>query len=139
MSFELQTTTIIETTEANTFGTGGKITGYRVATMRVTGADRHHVQTHKISADLSAVSIAIAPLATDASTASGAVLIFLSDKKVDLRVGAASHTALSSVQQLIMGATISALFVTTGSQVTTIRTEIAGGSTATITASKPIS
>jgi len=138
MPFTTITSTTFETQDADAFGAGGRTTAFRTATIKQTGADREHHQVHKLSADLSAVSIALAPLGTDAATASNMLLWLLADQPVDVRIGSATHSVLSNVRQLLLQATISGLFLTTGSKVTTVRTMGTGGSGASITASKPI-
>jgi hypothetical protein len=67
------------------------------------------------------------------------ILLFLqTNNKVDVRIGDASNVPLSGVLQLILNTTVSNLYVTTGSQATTLRTALYGGSNASITASRPI-
>lgn len=138
MSFTAQALNIFEIVEQDAFGVGGRTTTYRTATLKATGCDRRHTQVQKISASLSAVSIVITPLGADSSVASNALLFLLTDHPVDVRVGSSGNTPISAVYQLLLAATISSLFITTGSHVTTLLTEMAGGSGATITQSVPM-
>jgi hypothetical protein len=139
MPFTAHTFTRFEILHNDSFGTAGITRVYRTATLKATGCDRHHAQAHTVSNDVSAFSVAIFPLGTvcGADVACNTLLLLWANRPVDLRFGANTGAALSGVRHLGMGATISALYITTGSQATTVLTELVGGSNTTITQSDP--
>lgn len=125
-----------EMLELDGFGTAGVTLGYRVNTVQLTGANRYHEQVHYLSANISAHSIPIAPLG--GSVVSDTLIILQTNAKVDVRLGSSSDTILSAVQFLAAVATISGVFITTGSQVTTVRTILMGGSVTGVAVHPPI-
>jgi len=136
MSFTANLHCTTETLEKDGFGTGGVSRSYFTNTVKMTGADRYQEQVHVMSADISALSIAIQPFG--GSVVSDTMLIIQADKKIDVRLGVSTNTVLSAVQFLAIVATISGLFVTTGSQATTLRTTLIGGSNVGVTVHPPM-
>lgn len=122
--------------ERNTYGVNGQITALRNIAIQQNSCEREHGQVHKVSADLSAHELNINPLGVCA--ASLAMLLFVPDHPVDLRIGAASLDPLSACRFALFAGTISSVFVTTGSQVTTIRTILTGGSNVSFEITPPM-
>ena len=134
MPFTMQLTTLYSIAESTTFGVGGRTLTYLPLTIRLTAADRHQAQRHILGADLSAQQLTLTPLGVSAPVA---LMVFATDQPVDVRLGLASAPIISAVRQMILGANISSIWVTTGSIVTKILLEMAGGSGATLDASIP--
>lgn len=121
---------------ADQFAVMGRTFLYLPMTMKVLGCDRRNGDILTLSANLSAQALNLGPLGVSAP---GALLFFMADQPVDLRTNAASDaTFLSAVRQMTLGATLSALFVTTGSAATTILLEVVGGSAAVVQTSLPV-
>ena len=137
MSFTMQLITSLERLEPDTYGTGARTASYRTAVVRATGCDRVAMPALTLSAGLSAVSLALAPMGADSAVASNAVLLFLADHPVDLRLNAEANAPVSAVRFLALAATVSSLFVTTGSHATMILCELAGGSNAALHVTLP--
>lgn len=136
MSFTANLHCTTEVLEKDGFGTGGITKNYFTNTVKMTGADRYHEQVHILSASLSAHSIAIAPFG--GSVVSETLVILQTDKKIDVRIGSSTDTFLSAVQFLAIVTTVSGLFITTGSQTTTVRTVLIGGSNVGVTIHPPM-
>lgn len=136
-NFDAQMILQWEITAGDGFGAGGTTVEHRVMTAKVTGADREHHQVHSVSASLSAHEIPIDPLGSGFAM-SNCMLIVNSDKKIDLRIGDSSNVPISGMQLLFLTGVVSALWVTTGSQVTTVRTTLVGGSGGSLTISPPL-
>lgn len=135
-AFTARVTSVLEIGQAGQFGVMDRTIVYLPMTMRCTGADRRSGQVQTISANLSATQLTLTPLG---GSALSSLLFFLADQPVDMRINAASDvTFLSAVRQMTLGANLSALFVTTGSNVTTVLLEMVGGSNATVTTSLPV-
>lgn len=137
MSFTAIQTHLWEIIEGATAGTGGRTTTYRTGAIRATACDRRQTQTHIVSNDVSVFSLALSPLGLDSMLASNLLFLLATNHPIDIRFGA-SGTVLSNVRSLTGSFTFSALFVTTGSNATTVLTELVGGSGAVITASLPV-
>lgn len=120
---------------ADNFGVTGRIVVYDVAMARLDAADRANDQLLILSANVSAQTIAIAPLGVSAQP----LLIFLcTDQPIDIRTNAASDTTfLSAVRLWVMAGHISGLYVTTGSADTALMLKVAGGSNASLQATLP--
>ena len=117
-------------------GVTGHAESYRIDMAKLTTADRSNDQTVLLSANLSAVSFAIAPLgvATPAQLA-----LLCTDQPVDLRTNAASDaTCLSGVRLFCLAGYLSAVYITTGSNDTTCLLRVAGGSNAQLEATFPL-
>ena len=137
MAFTAEFVTTSKVLTGDQWGTGGRIEEYRVGSIRANGCERRMSQTWTISAGVSAQAIALGPLGVSAP---GAVLFFQASDRVDVRTQTAADTVfLSGVLQLLMGGNVSALFVTTGDNPTTIRAFLVGGSNVSLTASLPLS
>lgn len=134
MPFTMDTTTLLSIRENTTFGIGGRVMSYLPVTMLLTGADRHQGQRHIMSANLSQQQLTLTPLGVSAQAM---LLVFATDNPVDLRLGASTAPIVSAVRQLILGANVSSIWVDTGSNVTKILLEMAGGSNATLEATLP--
>lgn len=134
MPFTMDMTTLLSTRENTAFGVGGRVTGYLPMTMMLTGADRHQAQRHIMSANLSQQQLTLTPLGISATAM---LLLFATDNPVDLRLGTATAPLISAVRQLILGANVSSIWVDTGSNVTKILLEMAGGSGAALEATIP--
>jgi len=135
-SFTQRVTLAIEKVIQSQFGATGQTIEYQVESAKVLNADRANDQIFLLSAGLSAQPISIAPLGVNAP----AMLVFLcTDQPVDIRTNAASDTNfLSSVQLWCMAGYVSNVFLTTGSQVTTVMLKAAGGSAAALTVTFPL-
>jgi hypothetical protein len=122
--------------QADQFSVIGKTIVYLPMTMKCVGADRRNGSVQTLSANLSAFAMNLLPLG---GSALSSLLFFLTDQPVDVRFNAASDSVfLSAVRQMTLGANLSALFVTTGDNVTTVLFEMVGGSGAQVTTSLPI-
>jgi len=106
-------------------------------TAKLVGGDRQFGQVHVVSADLSAHEIPIDPLGSGLAM-SNTIFWLNADNKIDLRIGDQSNVPISGVQFFAMTGTVSALWVTTGSAATTVRTILAGGSGGGLTVSPPL-
>lgn len=118
------------------FDLNGRTQVYIPNTLRVVNAELYNSQTCVISAGVSAQALSLSPLGVSAP----ALLVQLTtDHPVDVRTGtAADATFLSGVQYLLLLASLSNLFVTTGSAATIVRLELVGGSAATPTVTLPL-
>ncbi len=135
-AFTARVTSVLEIMQADMFSVMGRTLVYIPMTMKVVGADRRTGSVQTLSAGLSAVAMNLLPLG---GSALSSLLFFLADQPVDVRFNAASDGVfLSAVRQMTLGANLSALFVTTGSNVTTVLLEMVGGSNATVTTSLPV-
>lgn len=121
--------------EQNTFGINSTERTYRNIALQQQTCEREHNQVHPVSANLSAHEIPINPLGVCA--ASMAMFLFWPNYPVDLRIGAQSADPLSAVRFMLLAATVSSVWVTTGSQATTIRTILTGGSNASFNITTP--
>lgn len=127
---------VLQIIVADQFAVMGRTLAYVPMSMRVLAADRRNSQILTVSANLSAQQMTLTPLG---GSALSSLLFFMSDQPVDMRFNAASDSLfLSAVRQITMAANLSALFVTTGSNVTTVLLEMVGGSAATIQTSLPV-
>ena len=133
MAFTALLTSIFELVDGATAGTGGRTTAYRTPGYRVDNCDRQNLQEHRVSNDVSALSIALSPLGLSSSTASNLLMFLFADQAVDLQFGTSGAT-LSAVRALTGTWSFSALFVTTGSNATRVVTGVVGGSAAAVTA-----
>lgn len=129
-------TMAVEKTIQGQWGATGQTTEYAIYAAKVLNADRANDQIFLLSAGLSAQPISIAPLGVNAP----AMLVFLcTDQPVDIRTNAASDTNfLSSVQLWCLAGYVSNVFLTTGSQVTTVMLKAAGGSAAVLAVTFPL-
>lgn len=125
----------LEESDTSPFLAAARTTAYRTMTVRVTGADRQHTHTQVLSAGLSALEIPLAPMGVSAPEP--VLFLFQADQEVDLALGA-SATLLSGVQFLLLTGVVSAAYLHTGSQTTTILTNVIGGSAAAVIVSRPI-
>jgi len=116
--------------ESDAFGTGGRTVVYRVNTLRVTGGSRRHEHERGVSASVSNLGVPLDPI-SDALSAS--VLWFEADNPLDIRLGASNSTMISGVRSMVIGATLSALFVTNPSSTVSaiMRVLVIGGASAT--------
>jgi hypothetical protein len=114
--------------ELDGFGAGGSPTVYRVQTVQVTGALRHHTDVQPISAGVSNQEITLAPLA---ASQPGSLLLLQANLPLDIRLNASNATMLSQILTTLIAASgaISALFVTNPNSLTdaVLRTELIGG------------
>lgn len=135
-SFTQKVTMAVEKTIQGQAGVTGMTIEYGVHAAKVLNADRANDQIMLLSAGLSAQPISIAPLGVNAP----AMLVFLcTDQPVDIRTNAATDTNfLSSVQLWCLAGYVSNVFLTTGSQVTTVMLKAAGGSAAMLTVTFPL-
>jgi len=111
--------------EADSFNTEARTTVHRVDTLRVTGVLRHDSQLYTVSAGVVNQAINLAPI-----TASdpGSVLRLTTNQPLDVRLNASNASMLSAVLQLILGGSISALFLgVPGDTPATVRVEVFGG------------
>jgi hypothetical protein len=137
MPYTARLTLAFETLVADQFAVLGRRLTYLPATMKCLNADRRQSDIIPISGGLSAVSVLLQPLG---GSAPGQLLFFLSDQAVDVRfTSAGAPVAIPAVRLMVLGATVSALFITTGLTDTTILLEAAGGSAVTVTTSLPLS
>jgi hypothetical protein len=136
-NFNTQATLSWEMLEADAFGAGGRTVEYRIVTAKLVGGDRQHQQVHTISADLSAHAIPIDPLGSGFST-SNSMMLVNANRKIDLRIGDSTNTPISGTQLVFLTGTVSALYVTTGSLTTIVRTVLVGGSGGGLTISPPL-
>lgn len=129
-------TFLFEILQADQFALNGRTQVYLPLTAKVVGADRYNAQILPLSAGLSAQQIDIAPLGVSAPAM---LLLFVADQPVDVRTNAASDgTFLSGVQIMSLTGHTSNLYVSTGSNVTTLQLQVVGGSNATLTTSLPV-
>lgn len=118
------------------FGVNGQTVEYAIHSAKVLGADRGNDQILTLSADLSAYQMTIAPLGVSAT---GMLVFINTDQPVDIRTNAASDTTfLSAVTLLALAGSISNIYITTGSQATTVWQKVAGGSNATTQTTFPL-
>jgi hypothetical protein len=135
-AFTSRVSIVYEILQSDQYAVTGRTIYYLPASMKVTAADRRNSQIWVVSADLSAEQLSLNPLGVSAP---GAVMMFLSDQEVDVRFNSASDaTFLSAVTMFVAGANISNMYITTGSAVTTILLETAGGSNAVVTTTLPV-
>jgi len=133
MPFTATFTSIYELAEGTVFGTQGRTVTYLPIMQRLTGADKHHAQRAILSAALTAFSLQLSPL----GSTPGGLFFLATDQPVDVRLGVSTATPISAVRQLIAGASISAIFLDTGSAVTKLLLEMVGGSNAVLAATIP--
>ncbi len=134
--FTATITSVLQVMQSDQFAVMGRTVAYFPSTMKATGCDKRTETVQTISAGLSAQALTLAPLG---GTGLSAILFLLADQPVDVRFNAASDAIfLSAVRQMTLGANISALFVTTGSNVTTVLLAMVGGSNAVVTTSLPV-
>lgn len=136
-NFNAQMILNYELLEADHFGAGGRTVEWRTLTAKLIGGDRQFGQVHIVSADLSAHEIPIDPLGSGHSM-SNTMFILNTDQKVDIRIGDQSNVPMSGVQFFAMTGVVSALWITTGSLATTLRTILVGGSGGGLTVSPPL-
>lgn len=135
-AFTARITSVLEIMQADMFSVMGRTLTFIPMTMKVTGADRRTGSVQTLSAGLSAYALSLLPLG---GSALSSLLFLLADQPVDVRFNAASDSIfLSAVRQMTLGANLSALFVTTGVNVTTVLLEMVGGSNAQVTTSLPV-
>lgn len=134
--FTARLTAIWETLLADQYALTGRTITYLPASAKLVAADRYADQILALSAALSAQQLSWAPLGISAP---GTLLMFQADQPCDIRTNAASDTNfLSGIQLLYVAGHISNIYVTTGSQATTIHLVACGGSAATLTTSLPL-
>jgi hypothetical protein len=134
--FTARFTTMFEILTGDQWGLGGRTDTLKVANAKLVGADRRNGQIYTLSAGLSAYALTLAPLGVSAPAL---ISILWADNPVDLRTNAPTDTVfLSGVQVFCFTGHLSALYVTTGSAITTLAHECVGGSNATLTASLPL-
>jgi hypothetical protein len=126
-----------ELLEDDAFGAGGRTVEWRTMTAKVIGGTRQFQQVHIVSADLSAHEIPIDPLGSGLVT-SNTMFILNTDYKVDIRIGDQSNVPISNTQLMVFTGTVSAIWITTGSIATTVRTVLVGGSGASVNVSPPL-
>jgi len=136
-NFNAQIILNYELLEADHFGAGGRTTEWRTFTAKLVGGDRQAGQVHVVSADLSSHELLIDPLGSGHSM-SNTMFILNTDQKVDVRIGDQSNVPMSGVQLIAMTGVVSALWITTGSIATTLRTILVGGSGGGLTVSPPL-
>jgi hypothetical protein len=128
MPFSVDVIQTFRVKEHDTFGAGDRTTVYRVATVQVTGATRHHADVQTISAGISNQEINLAPLA---ASQPGSLLLLQANLPLDIRLNASNATMISNILSYILAASgaISALFVTNPNSTTdaVLRTELIGG------------
>lgn len=133
MSNTVRFTMAYQIYEADQFTFLGRTVGYFPADMKLAGADRMHSQSWQISGGISAQPLSMLPLGPSAVTG---LLFFLANQPVDVRLDSPSAAIISAVTMLMLGAHISALYVTT-SNATKIQLFAAGGSAAVLTCTLP--
>ena len=127
MSFTAWLTHTLRVLESDGYGGAGRTTVHRIDTLQVTGGLRHDSKLYVLSAGVSNQAISLEPI-----TASdpGSVLRLTTNQPVDLRLNASNASMLSAVRQLVLGASISALFLSVpGDTPATVRLEVMGGGT----------
>lgn len=135
-AFTARIDSVLQVLQADQFSLMGRTIVYFPTLIKCTAADRRTSQILQVSADLSAYQLTLTPLG---GSALSSLLFFLANNPVDVRFNAASDGIfLSAVRQMTLGANLSALFVTTGSNVTTVLLEMVGGSSAQITTTLPV-
>ena len=136
MSTTTELTQTYHVTEAGASGTGGRTVTYWAALIEVEGATQRESRTLVVSAGVSAQELTLGPF-NAANPA--ALLVLTSDQQVDVRLNAATASAISAVRYLAVAAQISALFLTTISNVAAphIALDAVGGSAATVCVTSP--
>ena len=136
-AFSVNFTATYQTMVGDQWSLAGRTIGYYPMGVKLINGDRQNVQTQVISANLSGVSIPLAPLGVSAPAM---IALFLADQPCDLRTNAASDAVfLRGIQFMLFTGYLSNLYVTTGSADTTIHTEACGGSNAQVTMNLPLS
>jgi hypothetical protein len=111
--------------EGDAFGAEARTTVHRVDTLRLTGVTRHDSQLYTLSAALVNQEVNLAPIT---ASEPGSLLRLTTDQPLDVRLNASNASMLSAVLQLILGASISALFLgVPGQTPATVRVEVFGG------------
>jgi hypothetical protein len=131
----VQLTHILRELEQDAYGAGGRTVQHRVATLQATDVTRHESKRYTLSAGVSNREVTLDPI-----TASdpGQILWLTTNQPVDLRVNASNATLWSAVRQLMCGTVISALYLTTvDSAVTTLRLDVFGGGSVTVSEPSP--
>jgi len=136
-NFNAQLIITYELLEDDAFGAGGRTVEWRTLSAKLIGGDRQFGQVHMVSADLTTHEIPIDPLGSGHAM-SNTLFIMNADQKVDVTIGDASNVPISGTQLIVMAGTISALWVTTGSITTIVRTILVGGSGGGLNVSPPI-
>jgi hypothetical protein len=117
-------------------GLTGHTTMYDIYLAKITAADRFNDQVLTLSANQSAVSVGIAPLGV---TTPAQLALLVADQPVDLRTNSPSDpTCISGVRLFCLAGVLSAVYVTVGSNDTTVLIRAAGGSNAVLQATFPL-
>jgi hypothetical protein len=125
MSFTCELTTTCRVLEADSYGVGARTTEHRIHTLRLTGGSRQQSQLIVVSAGVSNQEITLSPVS---ATLPGLVMWLSVDQPIDVRLGASNASMISALRGLVLGASISALFVTPPSNMdATIRLVTMGG------------
>jgi hypothetical protein len=125
MSFTAELTQILRCTEQDAYGVGARTTEHRIHTMRLTGGSRQQSQLVVVSAGVSNQEILLSPIT---GSFPGLLLWLATDQPLDVRLNASNASMLSALRGLVLGASISALFVTPPSNAdATLRVDVMGG------------
>jgi hypothetical protein len=125
MSFTAYLQHSLRVVEGDVHNAGGRIAVHRLDTLRVTNGLRHDAKLLTLSAGVSNTEVTLSPI-----TASdpGALLRLTTDQPLDVRLNTSNASMLSAVHQLILGGSISALFLSVpGATAATVRVEVFGG------------
>jgi hypothetical protein len=114
MSFTAELVDTLVVREVDGYGVAPRTTEHRIHTLRLTGGSRQQSQLVVVSAGVSNQEIILTPIA---ASAPGLLLWLATDQPLDVRLNASNASMLSALRGLVLGASISALFVTPPSNV----------------------
>lgn len=102
-----------------------RTTVHRIASLLVTGVDKHDGKLLTLSAGVSVYAVDLSPITPSAP---GQLLWLATNQPVDVRLNASNAAIISAVRSLMLAAAVSSLYLTTvDSGVTTLRLETMGG------------